>query len=112
MVGVRQTSQTRSLQRRASTPAVTLLERSGVRYTLHPYEHNPTVRSYGMEAAEALGVAAWTSSWLPPTSSGSQRRRRLASLAPAESGVPRFAVVEKRGDEQGTDDGGDRPDQQ
>jgi Cys-tRNA(Pro)/Cys-tRNA(Cys) deacylase len=53
---VKQTSQTKSAQRRASTPAMTQLERSGVRYTLHPYEHNPSARSYGLEAAEALGV--------------------------------------------------------
>jgi Cys-tRNA(Pro)/Cys-tRNA(Cys) deacylase len=58
MVGVKQTSQTRSAPGRASTPATTLLERSGVRYTLHPYDHNPSVRSYGLEAAEALGLPA------------------------------------------------------
>lgn len=57
MVGVRQPSQTKSAPRRTATPATTLLERSGVRYTVHSYDHNPSVRSYGMEAAIALGVA-------------------------------------------------------
>ena len=38
------------------TPAVTALERAGVSFTLHPYEHDPTAPSFGLEAAEALGV--------------------------------------------------------
>lgn len=41
----------------AGTPATTVLARSGVPHTLHPYEHRPAARSYGVEAAEALGVA-------------------------------------------------------
>ncbi|MFW6203434.1 MAG: Cys-tRNA(Pro) deacylase [Actinomycetota bacterium] len=39
-----------------STPATTVLAKSGVPHTIHPYEHRPTARSYGIEAAEALGV--------------------------------------------------------
>jgi Cys-tRNA(Pro)/Cys-tRNA(Cys) deacylase len=30
---------------------------AGVRFTLHPYHHDPASPSYGREAAEALGVA-------------------------------------------------------
>ncbi|WP_251151765.1 Cys-tRNA(Pro) deacylase [Cellulosimicrobium sp. Marseille-Q4280] len=42
----------------AGTPAVALLEREGVTYTLHPYEHDPSSDlSYGMEAAAAIGAA-------------------------------------------------------
>jgi Cys-tRNA(Pro)/Cys-tRNA(Cys) deacylase len=33
------------------------LARAGVRFTLHPYDHDPAAPSYGREAAEALGVA-------------------------------------------------------
>ncbi|MFW6092014.1 MAG: Cys-tRNA(Pro) deacylase [Actinomycetota bacterium] len=40
----------------ASTPATTVLAKAGVPHALHPYEHRPTARSYGIEAAEALGV--------------------------------------------------------
>ena len=41
------------------TPAVVTLEKSGVPHTLHPYEHDPSSDlSYGMEAAEAIGVDA------------------------------------------------------
>lgn len=41
------------------TPAVVALEKSGVAHTLHPYEHDPSSDlSYGMEAAEAIGVDA------------------------------------------------------
>lgn len=32
------------------------LVRAGVRFTLHPYDHDPAAPSYGREAAEALGV--------------------------------------------------------
>jgi Cys-tRNA(Pro)/Cys-tRNA(Cys) deacylase len=38
------------------TPAVQALERSGVGYVLHPYEHDARAESYGLEAAEVLGV--------------------------------------------------------
>lgn len=33
------------------------LSRAGVRFTVHPYDHDPAAPSYGREAAEALGVA-------------------------------------------------------
>jgi Cys-tRNA(Pro)/Cys-tRNA(Cys) deacylase len=39
-----------------ATPAITALERAGVGYVLHPYEHDPARTSYGLEAAEVLGV--------------------------------------------------------
>ena len=42
----------------AATPATTALARAGVSYTVHRYEHDPAARSYGLEAAEALGVPA------------------------------------------------------
>lgn len=32
------------------------LTRAGIAFVLHPYEHDPRVTSYGLEAAEALGV--------------------------------------------------------
>jgi Cys-tRNA(Pro)/Cys-tRNA(Cys) deacylase len=38
------------------TPAVALLDREKVPYTLHPYEHDPGHPSYGLEAAEKLGL--------------------------------------------------------
>jgi Cys-tRNA(Pro)/Cys-tRNA(Cys) deacylase len=38
------------------TPATVALARAGVPFTLHPYDHDPAVASYGLEAAEALGV--------------------------------------------------------
>ena len=39
-----------------ATPATVALTRAGVRFTLHPYEHDPAAASYGLEAAEALGL--------------------------------------------------------
>lgn len=40
----------------AKTPACVELDTAGVSYVLHPYDHDPTADSYGMEAAEALGL--------------------------------------------------------
>jgi Cys-tRNA(Pro)/Cys-tRNA(Cys) deacylase len=41
---------------RGGTPAVRLLVEQGVAHTLHSYDHDPSAPSYGLEAAEALGV--------------------------------------------------------
>lgn len=38
------------------TPATVALTAAGVAFTLHPYHHDPQAASFGMEAAEALGV--------------------------------------------------------
>ena len=38
------------------TPAVRALKKARVEYTLHSYEHDPASRSYGLEAAEKIGV--------------------------------------------------------
>ncbi len=38
------------------TPALVALERAGVPHTVHPYEHDPTAASYGLEAADRLGL--------------------------------------------------------
>ncbi len=38
------------------TPATVALTRAGIAFTAHAYEHDPAVRSYGLEAAEALGL--------------------------------------------------------
>jgi Cys-tRNA(Pro)/Cys-tRNA(Cys) deacylase len=35
-----------------------MLARLGVPFTIHAYDHDPATASYGLEAAEALGVAA------------------------------------------------------
>ncbi len=43
-------------QRAESTPALVALRRMGVAVEVHTYEHDPRRRSYGMEAAEALGL--------------------------------------------------------
>jgi Cys-tRNA(Pro)/Cys-tRNA(Cys) deacylase len=38
------------------TPAVALLDRERVPYLLHEYDHDPAHPSYGLEAAEKLGL--------------------------------------------------------
>lgn len=40
----------------AGTPATVALTAAGIPFTAHPYEHDPSAPSYGLEAAEALGV--------------------------------------------------------
>ncbi|MEX2375463.1 MAG: Cys-tRNA(Pro) deacylase [Dehalococcoidia bacterium] len=38
------------------TPAVEAARRAGIEFSLAEYEHDPAAESYGLEAAEALGV--------------------------------------------------------
>ncbi len=39
------------------TPAIKSLEKAKVTFTIHQYSHDPAAESYGLEAAEKLGVA-------------------------------------------------------
>jgi len=45
-------------QQPASTPAVRALVQADVPFTEHPYDHDPDHPSFGLEAAEALGLDA------------------------------------------------------
>lgn len=38
------------------TPAIKVLDKAGIAYTLHRYEHDPQSPSYGSEAASKLGL--------------------------------------------------------
>lgn len=38
------------------TPATVTLDRAGIAYEVRAYEHDPGAQSYGLEAAQALGV--------------------------------------------------------
>ncbi|MGR0161045.1 Cys-tRNA(Pro) deacylase [Paenarthrobacter nitroguajacolicus] len=38
------------------TPATAVLAAAGVPFVLHPYAHDPSAASYGLEAAEVLGI--------------------------------------------------------
>ena|SRR5579875_1809385 len=62
----------------AGTPAISLLTRSKVAHTVHPYEHDPGAASFGIEAAEALGV---------------DPRRLFKTLVAAVDGALTVAVV-------------------
>ena len=42
----------------AATPAIQAVERAGVRFALHEYEHDPNAGSFGDEAVEKLGWPA------------------------------------------------------
>jgi Cys-tRNA(Pro)/Cys-tRNA(Cys) deacylase len=39
------------------TPAITLAKQKKIAHSIHSYEHDPASESYGLEAAEKLGVA-------------------------------------------------------
>lgn len=41
---------------RVGTPATLALDRAGVTYTVHTYRHDPGAASYGLEAADQLGL--------------------------------------------------------
>lgn len=43
-------------KRSGGTPATAALERAGVAFTVHPFDHHPAAASYGLEAAEQLGL--------------------------------------------------------
>jgi Cys-tRNA(Pro)/Cys-tRNA(Cys) deacylase len=62
----------------AATPALAVLDREGVAYRLHEYELDPRAESYGLEAAEKLG--------LPP-------ERVFKTLVVTADGGHVFAVV-------------------
>ena len=40
----------------SGTPALVILQRSGVDFSVHTYAHDPAAESFGMEAAELLGL--------------------------------------------------------
>ncbi|HWV26645.1 MAG TPA: Cys-tRNA(Pro) deacylase [Aeromicrobium sp.] len=41
---------------KGATPALTSLTDAGITHTVHAYEHDPRAQSYGLEAADALGI--------------------------------------------------------
>jgi Cys-tRNA(Pro)/Cys-tRNA(Cys) deacylase len=43
-------------RRSVGTPATVALEKAGVAFTVHAYDHDPRSASYGLEAADALGL--------------------------------------------------------
>jgi Cys-tRNA(Pro)/Cys-tRNA(Cys) deacylase len=43
-------------QTAGGTPATVALTRAKVPFTVHTYDHDPAAQSYGLEAAEALGL--------------------------------------------------------
>lgn len=42
--------------RSGGTPATVALQKAGVIFTLHEYSHDPRAESFGLEAADALGL--------------------------------------------------------
>ena len=49
---------TSTKQTGAATPAVRVLNLAGIDYTLHSFDHDPSTRRYGTEAADKLGVGS------------------------------------------------------
>ena len=42
--------------KKQATPALEVAENAGISYTVHAYEHDPSHESFGLEAAEKLGI--------------------------------------------------------
>ncbi|HWE61359.1 MAG TPA: Cys-tRNA(Pro) deacylase [Chloroflexota bacterium] len=42
--------------KRGATPAIVAAEHAGISFSVHEYEHDPNAPSFGLEAAQALGV--------------------------------------------------------
>lgn len=40
------------------TPGINAAKKAGINYRIHEYSHDPSAASYGLEAAEKMGVAA------------------------------------------------------
>ncbi|NEO83166.1 MAG: Cys-tRNA(Pro) deacylase [Spirulina sp. SIO3F2] len=40
------------------TPAITAAKKAQIAFTVHEYDHDPAHQSYGLEAAEKLGIAS------------------------------------------------------
>jgi Cys-tRNA(Pro)/Cys-tRNA(Cys) deacylase len=40
----------------AQTPAIAAADKAGIKFTVHEYEHDPASGSYGLEAAQKVGV--------------------------------------------------------
>jgi Cys-tRNA(Pro)/Cys-tRNA(Cys) deacylase len=40
----------------SGTPATVALTKSGIAFTIHTYDHDPSATSFGLEAADALGL--------------------------------------------------------
>lgn len=38
------------------TPAINLAKKAKIKYTIHEYSHDPSAQSYGLEAADKLGI--------------------------------------------------------
>ncbi len=39
------------------TPAINLIKKNGIAYQVHEYSHDPSSESYGLEAAQRMGVS-------------------------------------------------------
>jgi len=69
------------------TPATVALSRAGIAFTLHHYEHDPRAMSYGLEAADELGVDParvfkTLMATLDPATGTGQRSRLVVGVVP------------------------------
>jgi Cys-tRNA(Pro)/Cys-tRNA(Cys) deacylase len=91
------------------TPATAVLAAAGVPFVLHPYLHDPSTTSYGMEAAEVLGfdparvfktlmvdVDGQLAVGVVPVSGNLDLKAMAASLGAKKATLADSAVAERR----------------
>lgn len=84
------------------TPATVALTRAGVAFTLHDYAHDPRAQSYGLEAAEALGldpacVFKTLLATVHPSTGSGQRARLAVGIVPVSAQLDLKALARALG---------------
>lgn len=89
------------------TPATVALTRAGVTFTLHAYDHDPRVASFGLEAAEALEVDParvfkTLMASLDPSPGSGQRDRLVVGIVPVSGQLDLKALARALGGSKAT----------
>ncbi len=77
------------------TPAIRVLEKLNISYRLHSYQHEPDTSSYGMEAAQKLGIPA--NRFLKTLIVRDERQKIMVAIIPASARLDLKAVAAAAG---------------
>ena len=93
--------------RGGGTPATVALTAAGLAFTTHEYVHDPRAASYGLEAAEALGldpacVLKTLMAELEPSAGSGERRRLVVGIVPVDRQLDLKALARALGGSKAT----------